>query len=338
MLDQVNFEIRKGEICGIISDNTDKLDILVNILGGLEKEDAGKILFKSRDIPVPGRSSLFGIARGNFILVNKLTVLDNIFLSGMHRFSRFGFINTKAMRKRAREILDTFQVQINLKIKLKYLNPNEKMIVEMARVLVQEPEYYIFDHVTRYLSLRQYDIFISILKDLKNRGKGIIVIPGASEDVKNLVDNLYYLKNSRMIEIENSGEISDEKLNELLLSSEKSHFIQVYDPIHRAKAIIEEKINISELDYQEIAHSVFMGYENFRRRFKTQVGLSPNQYFIKSKIEKAKEMLLYTNLEIKEIAEKLGFEDPYYFSRIFKEKVKVSPAKFRGVRLDTFLE
>lgn len=336
MLDQVNFEVGKGQICGIISDNIDKLNLLINILCGIEKEDIGKIYFKSKNIPAEERIRMIGIARGNYKLVDKLTVLDNIFLGALNKYSRFGFISKKTMRERAEQILRELQVPINLNIKVKDLNPNEKMIVELSRVLVMDCEYYIFDHVTRYLSLRQYDTFISILRELKNKGKGIIVIPSTADDVKNLIDKLFYLKNSKIVELENSRELSNERLNELLLSSEKSQFVQVYDPIYRAKAIIEEKVNSRELDFQNVAGSVYMGYENFRRRFKIQVGLSPNQYFIKTKIEKAKEMLLYTNLEIKEIAEKLGFEDPYYFSRIFKDKVKVSPANYRGRRLDSF--
>jgi ABC-type sugar transport system ATPase subunit len=339
MLDKINVEIRSGYIYGIISDNAGKLNLLLDILGGLEDEDSGIILLKSRKSKKEERKKRVAIGRSNFKLVDKMSVIDNIFLSSFSHYSIFGFlIDRKSMLAKTNEIFKSLNVAINLKSKLKYLNINEKLIVEIARTLVTDADCYIFSLMTRSLTLRQYDAFISVLRELKNKGKGVIVVPGTAEDIHTFIDKLFLLKNSNLIEMENSRDLSKEKLNELLLSSEKSQFPQVYDPIHRAKMIMEEKINEPDIDIQKIAENVYMGYENFRRRFKLQVGLSPNQYFLRIKMDKAKDLLLYTNMEIKEIAEKLGFSDPFYFSRVFKEKENMAPAKFRGNRLDTFTD
>jgi ABC-type uncharacterized transport system ATPase subunit len=338
MLEQINFEIKTGQIYGIITDNQDKLNTFINILGGIEKEDHGNIYFKGKKLIPSERIKKVGIASGNYKLVDNLNVLENIFLGNSKRYANFGFLNKKKMKQKALEIMNKLQILINLKLKVKYLNRHEKLFIEIARVLAKEIDFYIFGHITRALSLRQFEAFGNILKDLKQKGKCVIVLPGTADDIKMFVDKLFFLKNSRLLEIENCRELSNEKLNELLLTSEKSQVMQVFDPIYKAKMIINEKIGISDLDFQDIANKVYMGYENFRRRFKNEVGLSPNQYFIKLKIEKAKEMLLYTHLEIKEIAEKLGFSDPYYFSRIFKDKETISPNKFREKRMDSVIE
>jgi ribose transport system ATP-binding protein len=330
MLDQINFEIKKGEICGIISDNQDKLNLLINIIAGIEKEDSGHIYYKSKELSTAERIRNVGIARGNYKLLENLNVLENIFFGNFHRYSRLGFfINKKVMRRKADEILKKLQVSFALKNKLSNMNRNERLLIEIARVLAMDTDFNIFGYVTRSLSLRKFEALTSIIKEMKNKGKCVILLPGTAEDIKMLVDRLYFLKGSQIVEIESFNDLSTDKLNELLLSSEKLQTLQVYDPIYKAKQLINEHINENDLDYQKIAQSVYMGYENFRRRFKNEVGLSPNQYFIKVKMEKAKEMLLYTHLEIKEIADKLGFSDPYYFSRIFKIKEKLSPAKFR---------
>jgi AraC-like DNA-binding protein len=75
-----------------------------------------------------------------------------------------------------------------------------------------------------------------------------------------------------------------------------------------------------------------ISYSTFRRDFKRQTGLSPLQYHLLLKIEKAKELLINTELKAKEIAYKLGFDSDYYFCRLFKQKTGISPAQFRAQR------
>ncbi len=56
---------------------------------------------------------------------------------------------------------------------------------------------------------------------------------------------------------------------------------------------------------------------------------APQDFFIHLKMERARKYLLQTNLKVKEIGEKLGYEDPYYFSRIFTKHLGLSPANYR---------
>ncbi len=84
-----------------------------------------------------------------------------------------------------------------------------------------------------------------------------------------------------------------------------------------------------EVSMPEIAQRANVSYTTFRRQFKEITGLSPIQYFINLRIQKAKEMLLGTNASIKEIAILLHFESPEYFATLFKKKTGVTPQKFR---------
>ena len=63
--------------------------------------------------------------------------------------------------------------------------------------------------------------------------------------------------------------------------------------------------------------------------FRQAYGLTPYAYFLKEKLKLAQDMLLNTNLSIKQIADTLHFADEYYFSNIFKQKVGISPSKYR---------
>jgi len=63
--------------------------------------------------------------------------------------------------------------------------------------------------------------------------------------------------------------------------------------------------------------------------FKAACGMTPYAYFLDKKIRLAKDMLLNTNLSVKQIADHLSFADEYYFSNVFKQKTGVSPSKYR---------
>ena len=83
-------------------------------------------------------------------------------------------------------------------------------------------------------------------------------------------------------------------------------------------------------DLENFAAENNIGYSWFRRMFKNYTGLSPRQYCLQLKIIRAKELLLSTNLSVKEISYELGFESIHYFSRMFKQKTGKSPSEFRG--------
>lgn len=83
------------------------------------------------------------------------------------------------------------------------------------------------------------------------------------------------------------------------------------------------------INTEELAANLNISYSYFRRMFKKYTGLSPNQYHLGLRIQISKEMILYSNKNIKEIALELGFESIHYFSRIFKNKEGISPSTLR---------
>jgi len=84
-----------------------------------------------------------------------------------------------------------------------------------------------------------------------------------------------------------------------------------------------------DITIQEIAGELNVSYAWFRKWFKRYTGLAPQQYMIQLKMEKAKALLADSGNSIKGIAYQLRFEHPLYFSKLFKEKVGVSPEGYR---------
>ncbi|MCP4298619.1 MAG: AraC family transcriptional regulator, partial [Proteobacteria bacterium] len=100
------------------------------------------------------------------------------------------------------------------------------------------------------------------------------------------------------------------------------------EAIKEAKYIMLERM-YSSIDMQDLAKSLNLGYEHFRRSFKSITGLAPQQYYLELKLNGAKELLNSSNQSIKYISLSLGFENPYYFSKWFKKKTGFSPQNWR---------
>ncbi|MBQ2129982.1 MAG: helix-turn-helix transcriptional regulator, partial [Prevotella sp.] len=80
---------------------------------------------------------------------------------------------------------------------------------------------------------------------------------------------------------------------------------------------------------QKIAEELGIGYSNFRKLFKEYTGVAPAMYQQELRLQRAKEMLSTTNISIKEIAYRLNFDSPDYFSAKFKIKTGRKPSDFR---------
>ena len=95
--------------------------------------------------------------------------------------------------------------------------------------------------------------------------------------------------------------------------------------VQRAKFLLADNVT-AHLDIGWLSKSLGMGYSRFRQIFKTCTGLSPYQYFLDQKINRAKELLQQGQFTVKEIAYMLSFDDPYYFSHLFKKKTGHPPS------------
>jgi AraC-like DNA-binding protein len=83
------------------------------------------------------------------------------------------------------------------------------------------------------------------------------------------------------------------------------------------------------VDFEALASEQNVSYEWLRKTFKNVTGVSPGQYLLNLKIEKTAQMLRETSLTMAEVAQTAGFESEFYFSRLFKKKLGVSPTAYR---------
>ncbi len=84
-----------------------------------------------------------------------------------------------------------------------------------------------------------------------------------------------------------------------------------------------------KITVQQLAAQACLSEAHFAKQFQKKTGYAPIDYFIRLKMQKACELLSTSDLRIREIATALGYIDPYYFSRLFKKVMGVSPRAYR---------
>lgn len=98
--------------------------------------------------------------------------------------------------------------------------------------------------------------------------------------------------------------------------------------VNKAKLLFRSNLTNS-FTPEHAACELMIGYSYFRKLFKAYTGVSPGQFIIRLKIDKAKELLIDPTVPIKEIAHELKFESYFYFSKLFKDKTGLAPSEFR---------
>lgn len=119
-------------------------------------------------------------------------------------------------------------------------------------------------------------------------------------------------------------------ITEVLYHARNKAFMEARSDEHmlRAKNYISEKEG--NTSPEEVASSIGMGYSRFRKLFKEYTGLSPARYILEIRMAKARELLTNTDMQIQEIAWKLGFENADYFTTAFRRICSVTPNVYRA--------
>jgi AraC-like DNA-binding protein len=110
--------------------------------------------------------------------------------------------------------------------------------------------------------------------------------------------------------------------------SQSSVDVQNANVIERAITRIQDEFGLN-LDMKVLAQELGVSYSWFRHTFTEHTGLSPHQYLLELRLVRARSLLAETDLPVKEIALQTGFEDELYFSRLFRQKLNVTPSQWR---------
>ena len=203
-----------------------------------------------------------------------------------------------------------------------------------------EPNEAIFIHF--YPDVLKYvyeDKMPDFLTSKNNPSKKPISIVKVDEMISNYVESLlFYFDNPSMV----TEELIKLKVKEiilLLINSKNSEKIKsilqdLFDPL---KYKFKETINahlFEDLGIEDLAIITGLSLSSFKRKFNSVFGTSPTRYIKTKRLEKAKELLLKTNLRISDIAYDCGFNDMGYFSKSFASAFDYPPSEYRKLRMN----
>lgn len=216
-LDSVDFEVKKGEVHGLVGENGAGKSTLIKILTGAYQKDKGEILINGTrvDIMNPQHSMKLGIAAiyQELNLSPYLSAAENIFLG--REFKRTGVVNIidwKKTRQKARELLLELGQDINISIPVKDLGIGQQQMVEIAKAISTNANIIIMDEPTSSLSLHETEELMKAIKKLKDKGISVIFISHRLDEVFEICDRITVMRDGKKIITIKSSETSKEEL------------------------------------------------------------------------------------------------------------------------------
>ena len=175
--DGIDLIVGQQEIHCLLGENGTGKSTLMNILFGLYHPDAGEIFINEKKAAIANPNDAYALGIGmvhqHFMLVNQLTVLENII---MGKESGGLFLNRKESRKKVEELVERFGFRIDLQEKVVNLSVGMKQRVEILKTLYRGADIIILDEPTAVLTPQEVDELFKILRQLKENGKTIIFI------------------------------------------------------------------------------------------------------------------------------------------------------------------
>lgn len=224
-LADVDFELEKGEIHGLIGENGSGKSTLSNLIACIHHPDKGEMQFLTR--PWKPATSLDAINGGVSMIIQEtgtvpnLTVAHNIFMGRYDRFSRFGFINEKEMNRQADELLRKIgESGIHGGMPVRALNMQQRKIVEIAKAVSSDPQLLITDETTNVLSEEGREILFRLIHQFAGEGKAVLIISHDIDEVMAHCDRLTILRDGHITATLEKSEFDADIIKALMIGRE----------------------------------------------------------------------------------------------------------------------
>ncbi|MGI6069224.1 MAG: sugar ABC transporter ATP-binding protein [Blautia sp.] len=213
-LDDVSVEFKKGEVHALVGENGAGKSTLIKILAGAALPNAGTILVdgKTYDKMTPKLAKELGIEviYQEFNLMPTLSVAENIFCGSF--IGNGVTIQMKKMEDKARELLNSMNINISPKTLVKDLSVAYMQIVEIAKAISKNAEILVMDEPTAPLTNTEVEILFHVVGELKKKGVTVIYISHRLNEIFQIADRITVLRDGKKIATHQVGEVSRRKL------------------------------------------------------------------------------------------------------------------------------
>lgn len=221
----VDFELRRGEICGLIGENGSGKSTLSSIFCGAQKPTSGE-MFRNNDIFSPA-NMVDAQTKGIAMIIQEagtlpsVDVAANIFVGNYSKFSKCGFFNEKKMHAEADRILKEIGIEdIHGAMPLAELNFEDRKIVEIARAMYLEPDVLFVDETTTALAQKGRQLLYKLIDRMREENKAVVFISHDMEELVNVCNTITVMRDGRIVGRLDGNEIQIDQMKRMMVGRE----------------------------------------------------------------------------------------------------------------------
>jgi general nucleoside transport system ATP-binding protein len=235
--DNISLGIESGTIHAILGENGAGKTTLMNIISGLYQPDLGTIYLEGKPVNIKSPQEAIklgiGMIHQHFMLVPQLTVTENIILGTENNWN----LNLSQKQQEIARLSQIYNLEVDVTAKIENLPVGTQQRVEILKVLYRQAKLLILDEPTAVLTPSEVNSFITILRQLAEKGNTIIFISHKLEEVINLCDTVTVLRRGKVIATTTTKDTTSQKLAELMVGREISFSLNKF-PASLGKVVL----------------------------------------------------------------------------------------------------
>ena len=220
-LSDCQFELRSGEVHALVGENGAGKSTLMKVLAGVYHKDAGRILYKGREVEIPNpRAALdLGISmiHQELNLMPHLTVAQNIFIGREPRKGPRFWLDEAQLNRQAEQLFDSMHLHMDPTIKVGKLSVAKQQMVEIAKAFSHNAEVLIMDEPTAALTEAEIEELFRIIRQFRDRGVGIVYISHRLEELPIIADRITVMRDGRYISTGQMAETSKDQIISMMV-------------------------------------------------------------------------------------------------------------------------
>ncbi len=220
--DHIDFEVRRGEIHGLLGENGAGKTTLMNILYGLYQPDEGEIIFDGRRVkfrsPKDAINAGIGMVHQHFMLVPRMTVLQNIALGC--KTPKDPLFDEEWVRERIEELCGLYGLKVDPDEVVANLSVGEEQRVEIVKALFRDAKLLILDEPTAVLTPQEVRSLFAALREMTERGMTIIFITHKLNEALSVTDRITVLRKGRKVGTVETAKTNERELARMMVGRE----------------------------------------------------------------------------------------------------------------------
>lgn len=221
-LQNVNYQLKAGEIHALLGENGAGKSTLIKVLGGIYHPEEGSIFIDGNEVSINGvndaRDNGISIIHQELVLVPRMTVAENIFL-GREPKGAFGVDKIK-MTADAQKMLDNFNVGVDADMEIADLTIAKQQMVEIVKAISFNCRILVMDEPTSSIAEKEVNALFDIMRDLTSRGVGIIYISHKMSEIFEVCDRVTVLRDGTYVDTCEVAKTNRDQLVSLMVGRE----------------------------------------------------------------------------------------------------------------------